>query len=66
MLNMVPEGIRVKSKNGGGGSHTKQSEYMVTPVEVIAYGQHSALLYVYDSGVPILYHEFKTIPLCCQ
>ena len=58
MLNTVPEGIRVKSKKGG-GSHTKQSEYMVTPVEVIAYGQHSALLYVWDSGVPILYHEFK-------
>ena len=37
-----------------------------------AYGQHSALLYVCDSGVPILYHEFlvnimgvvNTISLC--
>ena len=27
-----------------------------------AYGQHSALLYVCDSGVPILYHESKSIP----
>ena len=27
-----------------------------------AYGQHSALSYVCDSGVPILYHEFKSIP----
>ena len=27
-----------------------------------AYGQHSALSYVCDSGVPILYHECKSIP----
>ena len=27
-----------------------------------AYGQHSALLYLCDSGVPILYHESKSIP----
>ena len=27
-----------------------------------AYGQHSALLYVCDSGLEILYHESKSIP----
>ena len=28
----------------------------------LAYRQHSALSYVCESGVPILYHEFKSIP----
>ena len=27
-----------------------------------AYRQHSALLYMCDSGVPVLYHESKSIP----
>ena len=34
MWNMVPEGIRVKSRKGG--SHTKQSVYTITPVKVVA------------------------------
>ena len=33
MWNMVPEGIRVKSRKGG--SH-KQSVYTITPVKVVA------------------------------
>ena len=35
MLNTIPEGVRVRSRKGW-GSHTKQSEYMVTPVEVVS------------------------------
>ena len=32
-------------------------------IKNLAYGQHShTLLYVYESGVPILYHESKSIP----
>ena len=27
-----------------------------------AYGQHFVLSYVYDSGVPVLNNEFKSIP----
>ena len=27
-----------------------------------AYGQHSALSYMWDSGVPILYHVSKSVP----
>ena len=42
----------------------KTPETMFTTPEVKnpAYGKHSALSYVCDSGVPILYHESKSIP----
>ena len=44
-------------------THTQTDKSIPGHVKDPAYGQQLALLYVCDSGVPILYHEFKSKPL---
>ena len=49
------------------GKQSKKDMFALSPIielepKNLAYGQHSTLLYVCDSGVPILYHISKSIP----